>query len=214
MTLKGMAESFSEIGVPVFLADIKGGVSGLAQAVVMSDGFQKRLDKLGVKDFKLDACLVCFFDVYGKHGHPVRTTISEIGPELLARLLELNDTQAVVLLIIFRIADDSGLLLIDLKDLRSMAQYVGDHAADYKTKYGNIAAQSIGAIQRALLKLEDQGGDIFFGELALDIKDWLTTAPDGRGMINILHCVELFQQPLLYSTFLLWMLSELYNLLL
>lgn len=213
MTLKGMAESFSEIEVPVFLADIKGGVSGLAQAGVMSDGFQKRLDKLGVKDFKLDAYPVCFFDVYGKHGHPVRTTISEIGPELLARLLGLNDTKAVVLLIIFRIADDSGLLLIDLKDLRSMAQYVGDHAADYKTKYGNIVAQSIGAIQRALLKLEDQGGDIFFGELALDIKNWLTTAPDGRGMINILYCVELFQQPLLYSTFLLWMLSELYNLL-
>lgn len=213
VTLKVLAEAFSEMGVPVFLADIKGDVSGMCLPGEDSEGFQKRLkNKLGLEtQWKFQGYPVRFWDVYGKGGIPVRATVSEMGPDLLARLLELNDTQTGVLNIVFRVADDNGLLLLDFKDLRSMVQYVGDNAADFKTKYGNVTAQSIGAIQRALLKLEDQGAASFFGEPALDIKDWLATAEDGRGVINLLHCVELFQRPLLYSTFLLWMLSELYE---
>ena len=213
VTLKVLAESFSEMGVPVFLADIKGDVSGMCKAGESSEGFQKRLHKLGLENFEFKGFPVRFFDVFGKKGHPVRTTISEMGPDLLSRLLELNATQSGIMTIIFKIADDQGLLLLDLKDLRSMVQYVGDNAAQFKTTYGNVSAQSVGAIQRALLRLEEQGGDVFFGEPALDIRDWLATADDGRGYINLLHCVELFQNPLLYSTFLLWMLSELYELL-
>ncbi len=215
VTLKVLAESFSEMGVPVFLADIKGDVSGMCLPGEDSEGFQKRLhNKLGLETrWKFQGYPVRFWDVYGKGGLPVRTTISEMGPELLARLLELNDTQTGVLNIVFRVADDQGLLLLDFKDLRSMVQYVGDNAADFKTKYGNVTAQSIGAIQRALLRLEDQGANTFFGEPALDIKDWFAQAEDGRGVINLLHATELFQNPLLYSTFLLWMLSELYELL-
>ena len=213
VTLKVLAESFSEMGVPVFLADIKGDVSGMCLPGEDSEGFQKRLhNKLGLETkWKFNGYPVTFWDVYGKEGLPVRTTISEMGPDLLSRLLELNDTQAGVLSIVFRVADDQGLLLLDFKDLRSMVQYVGDNAADFKTQYGNVTAQSIGAIQRALLRLEDQGANTFFGEPALDIKDWFKTDEDGRGMINLLHCTELFQNPLLYSTFLLWMLSELYE---
>ena len=213
VTLKVLAESFSEMGVPVFLADIKGDVSGMCLPGEDSEGFQKRLrNKLGLEtQWKFSGYPVTFWDVYGKKGLPVRTTISEIGPDLLARLLELNDTQSGVLSIVFRVADDQGLLLLDFKDLRSMVQYVGDNAADFKTQYGNVTAQSVGAIQRALLRLEDQGANTFFGEPALDIKDWFTTDENGRGMINLLHCTELFQNPLLYSTFLLWMLSELYE---
>lgn len=213
VTLKVLAESFSEMGVPVFLADIKGDVSGMCKAGESSEGFQKRLHKLGIENFEFKGFPVRFFDVFGKKGHPVRTTISEMGPDLLSRLLELNTTQSGIMTIIFKIADDQGLLLLDLKDLRSMVQYVGDNAAQFKTAYGNVSAQSVGAIQRALLRLEEQGGDVFFGEPALDIRDWLAVADDGRGYINLLHCVELFQTPLLYSTFLLWMLSELYDLL-
>lgn len=213
VTLKVLAESFSEMGVPVFLADIKGDVSGMCKAGESSEGFQKRLHKLGIENFEFKGFPVRFFDVFGKKGHPVRTTISEMGPDLLSRLLELNTTQSGIMTIIFKIADDQGLLLLDLKDLRSMVQYVGDNAAQFKTAYGNVSAQSVGAIQRALLRLEEQGGDVFFGEPALDIRDWLAVADDGRGYINLLHCVELFQNPLLYSTFLLWMLSELYDLL-
>ena len=215
VTLKVLAESFSEMGVPVFLADIKGDVSGMCLPGEDSEGFQKRLhNKLGLETkWKFNGYPVTFWDVYGKKGLPVRTTISEMGPDLLSRLLELNDTQAGVLSIVFRAADDQGLLLLDFKDLRSMVQYVGDNAASFKTQYGNVTAQSIGAIQRALLRLEDQGANTFFGEPALDIKDWFVTAADGRGMINLLHCTELFQNPLLYSTFLLWMLSELYEML-
>lgn len=214
VTLKVMAESFSEMGVPVFLADIKGDVSGMCAPGENSEGFQKRLhDKLGLEtDWKFQGYPLRFWDVYGKGGIPVRTTVSEMGPELLARLLELNDTQSGVLNIVFRIADEAGLLLLDFKDLRSMVKFVGDNAADFKTQYGNIAVQSIGAIQRALLRLEDQGANIFFGEPALDIRDWFAVE-DGRGIINLLHCTELFQRPLLYSTFLLWMLSELYEML-
>ena len=215
VTLKVLAESFSEMGVPVFLADIKGDVSGMCLPGEDSEGFQKRLhNKLGLETkWKFSGYPVTFWDVYGKKGLPVRTTISEMGPDLLARLLELNDTQAGVLSIVFRVADDQGLLLLDFKDLRSMVQYVGDNAASFKTQYGNVTAQSIGAIQRALLRLEDQGANTFFGEPALDIRDWFATDADGRGMINLLHCTELFQNPLLYSTFLLWMLSELYEML-
>lgn len=213
VTLKVLAESFSEMGVPVFLADIKGDVSGMCLPGEDSEGFQKRLrTKLGIDgEWKFAAYPLRFWDVYGKKGLPVRTTISDMGPDLLSRLLELNDTQTGVMNIIFRVADEQGLLLLDLKDLRSMVQYVGDHSSEIKLKYGNVSSQSIGAIQRSLLRLEDQGGNIFFGEPALEIRDWFATAADGRGIINLLHCTELFQNPLLYSTFLLWMLSDLYE---
>ena len=213
VTLKVLAESFSEMGVPVFLADIKGDVSGMCLPGEDSEGFQKRIrNKLGLEiDWKFEGYPIRFWDVYGIKGHPVRTTISEMGPELLSRLLELNDTQTGIMNIIFRVADEQGLLLLDLKDLRSMVQYVGENAAALKTKYGNVSAQSVGAIQRALLRLEDQGGNIFFGEPALEIKDWFAQDEKGYGVINMLHCTELFQSPLLYSTFLLWMLSELYE---
>lgn len=213
VTLKVLAESFSEMGVPVFLADIKGDVSGMCLPGEDSEGFRKRLrNKLGLEtEWKFAGYPVRFWDVYGKGGIPVRATVSEMGPDLLSRLLELNETQSGVMNIVFRVADDQGLLLLDFKDLRSMVQYVGDNAAQFKTSYGNITPASIGAIQRALLRLEDQGADIFFGEPALAIKDWFATAEDGRGVINLLHATELFQRPLLYSTFLLWMLSELYE---
>ena len=213
VTLKVIAESFSAMGVPVFLADIKGDVSGMCVPGVETKHIRRSIDSMGLGDFNYTSYPVRFFDVYGKLGHPVRTTISDMGPELLARLLGLNETQEGVLRIVFRIADDRGLLLIDFKDLRSMLQHVGDNANEYKLTYGNIAAQSVGAIQRALLALEDEGGDIFFGEPALDIKDWFDWDADGRGYMNILEAAELFQHPLLYSTFLLWMLSELYELL-
>jgi DNA helicase HerA-like ATPase len=212
VTLKVLAEAFSDMGVPVFMADIKGDVSGMCLPGQTSDGFQKRLTKLGIKDFSFSGYPVRFFDVYGKKGHPVRATISEMGPDLMSRLLELNDTQSGVMQIIFKIADDQGMLLLDLKDLRAMVQYVGDNSAQFTTKYGNVSSASVGAIQRGLLKLEQQGGDQFFGEPALDIHDWLVQDDKGRGMISILHCVELFQKPLLYSSFLLWMLSQLYDL--
>ena len=213
VTLKVLAEAFSEMGVPVFLADIKGDVSGMLLPGQDSEGFKKRLKtKLGLEmPWKFQGYPIRFWDVYGKMGHPVRTTISDMGPDLIARLLELNDTQTGVLNIVFRYADANGLLLLDFKDLRAMVKYCGDNAAELKTEYGNVSAVTIGAIQRALLRLEDQGANTFFGEPALDIKDWFQTAPDGRGIINMLYCCELFQNPLLYSTFLLWMLSELYE---
>ena len=213
VTLKVVAESFSEMGVPVFLADIKGDLSGMCAPGVENKHIRRSIDTMGLGDFQYTAYPVRFFDVYGKQGHPVRTTISDMGPELIARLLGLNDTQSGVLRIVFRIADDEGLLLLDLKDLRSMVQYVGDNAKEYKLTYGNISPQSVGAIQRALLTLEDEGGALFFGEPALDIADWLDWDEDGRGVMNILECQELFQHPLLYATFLLWMLTELYELL-
>ncbi len=213
VTLKVVAESFSEMGVPVFLADIKGDLSGMCAPGVENKHIRRSIDTMGLGDFQYTAYPVRFFDVYGKQGHPVRTTISDMGPELIARLLGLNDTQSGVLRIVFRIADDEGLLLLDLKDLRSMVQYVGDNAKEYKLTYGNISPQSVGAIQRALLTLEDEGGALFFGEPALDIADWLDWDEDGWGVMNILECQELFQHPLLYATFLLWMLTELYELL-
>ena len=207
VTLKVLAESFSDMGVPVFLADIKGDLSGMCLPGCENKHIRRSIDAMGITGFDYTAYPVRFFDVYGKQGHPVRTTISEMGPELLSRLLGLNDTQSGVLRIVLLIADVNGWLFIDLKDLRSMVQFVGDNAKEYKLTYGNISSQSVGAIQRALLQLEDEGGDIFFGEPALDIADWMDWAEDGRGVMNILECQELFQHPLLYATFLLWMLS-------
>lgn len=211
ITLKVLAESFSDAGVPVFLADIKGDLSGMCRKGEINANIQKRLDKLGIEDFEVKNYPTRFFDVFGKFGHPVRTTISEMGPSLLGRLLGLTEVQQGVLSIVFRIADDNGWLLLDLKDLRAMVRYVGDHAKDYATEYGNIAKASIGAIQRALLQLEDEGGEIFFGEPALDFNDWIQCDDSDRGYINILESMELIRNPLLYSTFLLWMLSELYE---
>ena len=215
VTLKVLAESFSDMGVPVFLADIKGDLTGMCVPGEENKHIRRSIDTMGITGFDYTAYPVRFFDVYGRQGHPVRTTISEMGPELLGRLLGLNDTQSGILRIVFRIADDQGLLLLDLKDLRSMVQYVGDNAREYKLTYGNISAQSVGAIQRALLALEDEGGDLFFGEPGLDLADWMDWDGDGdgRGVMNILECQELFRHPLLYATFLLWMLSELYELL-
>lgn len=211
ITLKVMAEAFSDMGVPVFMADIKGDLSGMAQVSDMNKHVTERVEQLKLKDFNAKAYPTRFFDVYGKQGIPVRTTISQMGPELLARIMNLNDTQKGILNIIFKIADDKKLLLIDLKDLRAMLQYVGDHNAEYKTSYGNISTASIGTIQRGLLQLEEEGAEVFFGEPELDLNDWLQTDNDGRGFINVLECSELFQHPLLYSTFLLWMLSDLYE---
>ncbi len=211
VTLKTIAQSMSDAGIPVFLADVKGDVSGVAVAGEATEKLVVRLAGLGIHDYDFHGCPTRFWDVYGEGGLPCRTTISEMGPILLARLLDLSEVQEGVLNIVFHIADDEGLLLLDLKDLRSMVNYVGEHAKEYTLSYGQIAPQSIGAIQRALLQLEDAGGDIFFGEPALDITDWLQTDSEGNGYINVLHCVRLVQSPLLYSTFLLWMLSELYE---
>ncbi len=213
VTLKVIAESFSEMGVPVFIADIKGDVSGMCLPGCENKHIRRSIDTMGIEDFNYTLFPTRFFDVYGKLGHPVRTTISDMGPDLLARLLNLNETQSGVLRVVFRVADDLGLLLLDLKDLRAMLQHVADNANEYKIKYGNVSAPSVGAIQRSLLTLEDEGGDIFFGEPALEIADWFDWDENGRGYMNILECMELFQRPMLYSTFLLWMLSELYELL-
>ena len=211
VTLKTIAQSMSDAGIPVFLADIKGDVSGVAVAGEASEKLVDRLANLGIHDYDFHGCPTRFWDIYGEGGIPCRTTISEMGPVLLARLLDLTEVQEGVLNIVFHIADDEGLLLLDLKDLRAMVNYVGEHAKDFTLSYGQIATQSIGAIQRALLQLQDAGGDIFFGEPALDIADWLQVDSEGMGYINVLHCVRLVQSPLLYSTFLLWMLSELYE---
>ena len=211
VTLKTIAQSMSDAGIPTFLADIKGDVSGVAVAGEATEKLVIRLAGLGITDYDFHGCPTRFWDVYGEAGLPVRTTITEMGPILLARLLGLSEVQEGVLNIIFHIADDNGLLLLDLKDLRTMVNYVGEHAKEYTLSYGQIATQSIGAIQRALLQLQDAGGDIFFGEPALDINDWLKCDSEGKGYINVLDCVRLVQSPLLYSTFLLWMLSELYE---
>ena len=211
VTLKTIAQSMSDAGIPVFLADVKGDVSGVAVAGEASEKLVERLASLGIDDYDFHGCPVRFWDVYGEGGLPCRTTISEMGPVLLSRLLGLTEVQEGVLNIAFHVADDEGLLLLDLKDLRAMVTYVGEHAADYTMRYGNVATASIGAIQRALLQLEDAGGDLFFGEPALEINDWLALDSDGMGYINVLDCVRLVQSPLLYSTFLLWMLSELYE---
>ena len=211
VTLQKMAESFASIGVPVFMADVKGDLSGIAAAGVASEKLLKRLEGIGIKEFTPRANTTVFWDVFGKSGHPVRATISDMGPLLLARLLNLNETQSGVLQIVFKIADDNGLLLLDLKDLRSMIQFVGDNAKQFTTEYGNISAASIGAIQRGLLTLEEQGGDRFFGEPMLDIADLIQTDGEGRGVMNVLAADQLYNNPKLYSTFLLWMLAELFE---
>ena len=213
VTLKVLAESFSDLGVPVFLADIKGELAGLAVKGASHPKIEERVSQLAIDGFSYESFPVQFWDLFGQDGHPVRTTISEMGSLLLARILNLNETQASVLNIVFRIADDKGLLLLDLKDLKAMLQYVGENGKEFTLAYGNISKQTVGAIQRNLIALEDQGGELFFGEPELDIFDWIKTAYDGRGFINILHSVKLYQSPSLYSTFLLWMLSELFEIL-
>jgi uncharacterized protein len=211
VTLQKMAESFADIGVPVFVADVKGDLSGIAAAGTASPKLVELLAAIGITDYTPRANHAVFWDVYGELGHPVRATISDMGPLLLARLLGLNETQAGVLQIVFRIADDNGLLLLDLKDLRAMLQHVGENAKQFTTEYGNISAASVGAIQRGLLNLEAQGGDRFFGEPMLDLADLIQTGADGRGVINVLAAEKLYHSPQLYSTFLLWMLSELFE---
>lgn len=211
VTLKVMAESFSDCGVPVFLADVKGDLSGLCEPGTDNADMQERLGAFGLPEagFRYRSYPVCFWDILGKSGIPLRTTISEMGPTLLARLMDLNPTQSDILRIVFRIADDDGLLLIDTKDLRSMLRYVYENSGEYSAKYGNLAKQSISAIIRAVTALEDAGGRQFFGEPALNIRDWFAADTDGRGMINLLDCRSLIHAPVMYSTFLLWMLSEL-----
>jgi DNA helicase HerA-like ATPase len=211
VTLKVLAESFSRLGVPVFLADAKGDVSSLAKAGVSSPKFGERLKTLNLESVPFAASPVMFWDLFGQQGHPIRTTISEIGPLLLAQMLNLNDTQEGVLSAVFRIADDQGLLLIDFKDLKAMLTYVSENAAELKAEYGNLSPASLGAIQRNLLALGDQGGEQFFGEPSLNILDFIQTDSNGQGYINILAADKLMNTPKLYATFLLWMLSELFE---
>ena len=212
ITMKVMAESFSDAGVPVFLCDVKGDVAGICAPGVSNEGMEKRIDKFGVRDtFTYKAYPTTFWDIYQEGGHAVRATVSDMGPELLSRILGRTPAQEGILHIVFRIADNRGLLLIDLKDLRAMLTYVNEHRSEYMMTYGNITSQSVAAILRALLPLEQQGGDLFFGEPALDIRDWIRTDADGHGMINVLDCVKLVQNPTLYAGFLLWMLSELFE---
>ena len=211
VTMKVLAESFSDLGVPVFLADVKGDVSGLCQSGVDSQDMRERIERFGIEDFAYAAYPTRFWDIFGEQGHPVRVTVSDMGPVLLARLFGLSDAQTGVLSIVFKVADDNGLLLLDLKDLRAMLQFVGDNRAEFTVSYGNVSAASIGAIQRALLAFEDEGGDQIFGEPALDIFDWIRTDRDGRGYINILSSMRLIQSPTVYATFLLWMLTALFE---
>src|SRR5258706_4259610 len=209
VTLQALAQGLSSMGVPVFMADVKGDLSGLAKAGGANPKVAERAKSLKL-ELAYAACPVVFWDVYGESGHPVRATVSDMGPLLLARLLGLNDTQEGVLNLVFKIADDGGLLLLDAKDLRAMLQYVGDNAQKFTTEYGNISAASIGAVQRGLLALESQGADRFFGEPMLDIADLMQTA-NGKGVVNILAADRLMNSPKLYATFLLWMLSELFE---
>ncbi|ROU14762.1 DUF853 domain-containing protein [Kluyvera ascorbata] len=211
VTLQKMAESFSEIGVPVFMADVKGDLTGVAEEGQASEKLMTRLNNIGVTDWEPHANPVVVWDIFGEKGHPVRATVSDLGPLLLARLLNLNEVQSGVLNIIFRIADDQGLLLLDFKDLRAITQYIGDNAKSFQNQYGNISTASVGAIQRGLLTLEQQGAEHFFGEPMLDIKDWMRTDSNGKGIINILSAEKLYQMPKLYAASLLWMLSELYE---
>jgi len=211
VTLQTMAEGFSSIGVPVFMADVKGDLAGLSQAGSMNPKLKERVDKLALQDFSFTAWPTVFWDVYGALGHPVRATVSEMGPLLLGRLLNLNETQSGVLNLVFKIADDQGLLLLDLKDLRAMVQHVGDNARQFTTQYGNISSASIGAIQRGLMAIDEQGGDHFFGEPALNIADLMQTDDKGRGIINILAAEKLMNSPKAYATLLLWLLSELFE---
>ena len=210
VTLQVMAETFCQAGVPCFMADMKGDLSGISQTGKMSGFIEKRLPEFGIENPQFQSCPVRFYDVFGEQGHPMRATISQMGPMLLSRLMQLNETQDGVLNIVFRIADERGMLLIDLKDLRSMLDWVAKNAKQYTTKYGNISAQTIGAIQRALLQLEAQGAEKFFGEPSFDIYDLLQTE-GSKGVMSVLAADKLMMQPKLYSTFLLWLLSELYS---
>jgi DNA helicase HerA-like ATPase len=211
VTLRVMAENFSRIGVPVFMADVKGDLSGIARPGQESPKIKERVAQLSLLGFQPIGYPTVFWDLYGEQGHPVRTTISDVGPLLMSRLLNLNETQGGVLHLVFKVADNNGLLLLDLKDLRAMLQYVGENAARFKTQYGNISAASIGAIQRGLLELEHQGGEHIFGEPALDLDDLLQTDSSNRGIINILAADKLINSPKLYATFLLWLLAELFE---
>ena len=209
VSLQVLAESFSKAGVPCFMADMKGDLSGISQPGKMNSFIEKRCAEFNIVNPQFEGCPVRFFDVYGEQGHSMRTTISAMGPILLSRLMELNDIQSGVMNIIFKIADDANLLLIDLKDLRMMLDFVGKNASQFTTKYGNIASSSIGAIQRSLLAIESQGGDKFFGEPAFNVADLLAT-DNGRGIMNVLAADKLMMHPKLYSTFLLWLMTELY----
>lgn len=210
VTLQVLAESFSQVGVPCFMADMKGDVSGISQVGKMSGFIEKRLPEFGIENPEFQACPVRFYDVYGEQGHPMRATVSQMGPQLLSRLMGLNEVQSGVLEIVFRVADERGLLLLDIKDLRSMLDYVAKNASTYSTKYGNIATASVGAIQRAILQLDNQGADKFFGEPAFDIFDLMQTE-GGKGVMNVLAADKLMMQPKLYSTFLLWLMSDIYS---
>lgn len=212
VTLQILAEGFSAAGVPVFLADVKGDLSGISQRGESNEKLSARAEQIELTNYLQRAFPVVFWDLYGEQGHPVRATVSDMGPILLSRMLDLNDTQEGIMNIAFKVADENGFLLLDFKDLRSMLQHVGDNASELRTRYGNISSSSVGAIQRALLVLEQQGAEQFFGEPALQLKDLMRTAPDGRGYINILAADKLMQQsPRLYATFLLWLLSELFE---
>ena len=211
VTLQTLAENFSRIGVPVFMADVKGDLSGISQNGKIGEKLAKVLAERGIALPEPIACPTTLWDVFGQQGHPVRATVSDMGPLLLSRMLGLNDTQAGVLSLVFKIADDNHLLLLDMKDLRAMLQHVGDNARQFTTEYGNISAASIGAIQRGLLQIEEQGGDQFFGEPMLNIQDFMQTNAQGLGVVNILAADKLMNAPRLYATFLLWMLSELFE---
>ncbi len=211
VTLQTLAENFSKIGVPVFMADVKGDLTGMSQAGTIGEKMAGILKERGIEAPEPLACPTTLWDVFGEQGHPVRATISDMGPLLLGRMLNLNETQAGVLNLVFKIADDNGMLLLDLKDLRAMLQYVGDNASEFTTKYGNVSAASVGAIQRGLMQIETQGGARFFGEPMLNISDFMQTDSAGHGMVNILAADKLMNSPRLYATFLLWMLSELFE---
>ncbi|MDO9290399.1 MAG: DUF853 family protein, partial [Hydrogenophaga sp.] len=210
VSLQTLAEQFSNIGVPVFMADVKGDLTGISQMGSFGEKISAVLKDRGITLPASQACPTTLWDVFGEQGHPVRATVSDMGPLLLARMLNLNDTQAGVLNLVFKIADDNGLLLLDMKDLRAMLQHIGDNAKQFTTEYGNISAASVGAIQRGLMQVEQQGGDKFFGEPMLDISDFMQTV-DGKGVVNILAADKLMNSPRLYATFLLWMLSELFE---
>ena len=211
VTLKVMAEGFARAGVPVFMADVKGDITGMCEAGKDSEDMQERIKRFDIEGWSYTGCPVRMWDMLGGQGIPVRITVSDMGPTMLARLLELTEVQQGVLDIVFRIADDKQLLLIDLKDLRAMLNYVAEHAKEYETTYGKVSSQSVGAILRALIPIEDEGGDVFFGEPALDLADWFACAPNGEGFINILNAAKLIQSPKIYAMFLLWMLSELFD---
>ena len=211
ITLKVMAGSFSDMGVPVFLADVKGDLSGMCRPGINTEDMQRRIERFGIEGWEYKSYPTRFWDIFGEKGLPVRVTVSEMGPTLLGRLLNLTEIQTGVLNIVFKVADEHGLLLLDLKDLRAMLQFVGENRAEFTTMYGNVSAASVGAIQRALLAFEEEGGELFFGEPELDINDWMRTGAYGRGYINILSSQRLIQSPKTYATFLLWMMTELFE---